>query len=160
MKLNTDKQSFAYTVIPQLYVRMFTQESTLHFANSDPQISKLVSTLWPDSDNVLDQLFTERENKLSEWILYIDNLSSWIVQKLVSVSLRRREKHTPSASDLAYNDIELEKHSLDISEAAKNQEAVMFKEIQQELITELDLTKDKTAQGEQTDADTSLGTWM
>ena len=122
---------------------------------SDPQISKLVSTLWPDSENILDQLFTERENKLSEWILYIDNLSSWIVQKLVSVSLRRREKKAPSSSELAYDEIEIEKHSLDISEAAKNEEAVRFKEIQQELITELDLTR-----GEHTEADTSLGTWM
>ena len=130
-------------------------ESALYFVISDPQISKLVSTLWPDSENILDQLFTERENKLSEWILYIDNLSSWIVQKLVSVSLRRREKH-----EVAIDDIEIEKHSLDISEAAKNQEAVRFKEIQQELITELDLTKDKSAVGELTDVDTSLGTWM
>ena len=135
-------------------------EWTLYFVISDPQISKLVSTLWPDSENVLDQLFTERENKMSEWILYIDNLSSWIVQKLVTVSLRRREKQAPSSSDIAFSDIEIEKHSLDISEAAKNQEAVKFKEIQQELITELDLTKDRSAVGEQTDADTSLGTWM
>ena len=77
------------------------------------------------------------------------------------MSLRRREKQTllPS-SDIALTDIEIEKHSLDISEAAKNQEAVRFKEIQQELITELDLTKDKSAVGELTDADTSLGTWM
>ena len=97
---------------------------------------------------------------MSEWILYIDNLSSWIVQKLVTVSLRRREKQAPSSSDIAFTDIEIEKHSLDISEAAKNQEAVKFKEIQQELITELDLTKDKSAVGELTDADTSLGTWM
>ena len=97
---------------------------------------------------------------MSEWILYIDNLSSWIVQKLVTVSLRRREKQAPSSSDIAVTDIEIEKHSLDISEAAKNQEAVKFKEIQQELITELDLTKDRSAVGEQTDADTSLGTWM
>ena len=97
---------------------------------------------------------------MSEWILYIDNLSSWIVQKLVTVSLRRREKQAPSSSDIAFTDIEIEKHSLDISEAAKNQEAVKFKEIQQELITELDLTKDRSAVGEQTDADTSLGTWM
>ena len=71
------------------------------------------------------------------------------------MSLRRREKKAPSSSDLAYDDIEIEKHSLDISEAAKNEEAVRFKEIQQELITELELTR-----GEQTEADTSLGTWM
>ena len=77
------------------------------------------------------------------------------------MSLRRREKQTlPSSSDIALTDIEIEKHSLDISEAAKNEEAVRFKEIQQELITELDLTKDKSPVGELTDADTSLGTWM
>ena len=116
-----------------------------------------MSTLWPDSENILDQLFTERENKLSEWILYIDNLSSWIVQKLVSVSLRRSERRK-SSTDVALADVEIEKHSLDISEAAKNQESVMFKEIQEALITGLDLTKDGA--GEQTDADTSLGTWM
>ena len=83
-----------------------------------------------------------------------------IVQKLVTVSLRKRENQAHSSSDIACTDIDIEKHSLDISEAAKNQEAVRFKEIQQELITELDLTKDKSAVGEQTDADTSLGTWM
>ena len=42
--------------------------------------------------------------------------------------------------------------SLDISEAAKNEESVKFQEIRKQLMDGL--------QDEQTEVDTSLGTWM
>jgi len=117
------------------------------------QIAKLVSTLWPDSRNVVEDLFSERENKLSEWILYIDNLSSWIVQKLVSVTVRKtRDRRKEESSSVALDDLENNKVSLDISEAAKNEESVKFQEIQKQLMDGL--------LDEQTEVDTSLGTWM
>jgi len=117
------------------------------------QIAKLVSTLWPDSRNVVEDLFSERENKLSEWILYIDNLSSWIVQKLVSVTVRKtRDRRKEEQSSVALDDLENNKVSLDISEAARNEESVKFQEIQKQLMDGL--------QDEQTEVDTSLGTWM
>ena len=61
-----------------------------HLGQQIVQIAKLVGTLWPESQAVMEELYRERENKLSEWILYIDNLSSWIVQKLVQVSVKKR----------------------------------------------------------------------
>ena len=68
---------------------LYIHFSEKYFNENYLQIAKLVSTLWPDSRNIVEDLFSERENKLSEWILYIDNLSSWIVQKLVSVTVRK-----------------------------------------------------------------------
>ena len=128
-----------------------------HLGQQLVQIAKLVATLWPETENVLDKLYTERENKLSEWILYIDNLSSWVVQKLVTISVRKRDKlGSLQDTEAALSDVEANKRSLDISEAARNEESVLFKEIQKELITGLE-QKDGS---EQTDADTSLGTWM
>ena len=61
-----------------------------HLGQQIVQIAKLVGTLWPESQAVMEELYRERENKLSDWILYIDNLSSWIVQKLVQVSVKKR----------------------------------------------------------------------
>merc|ERR1719410_1677842 len=130
-----------------------------HLGQQLVQIAKLVATLWPETENVLDKLYTERENKLSEWILYIDNLSSWVVQKLVTISVRKRDKLgslQDQDTEAALSDVEANKRSLDISEAARNEESVLFKEIQKELITGLE----QIDGSEQTDADTSLGTWM
>lgn len=45
-----------------------------------------------------------------------------------------------------------ENNKTSISEAAKNEDSQLFKNIQRELITVLD--------EERTDADTSIGTWM
>jgi len=126
-----------------------------HLGQQLVQICKLVSALWPDAKNVLDELYVERDNKLSEWILYIDNLSAWIVQKLVSVSVRKREQ-IKSSLEATLSEIESTKQSLDISEAAKNQDSKMFEEVQKELFNGLQL-QDGT---EQTEADASLGTWM
>lgn len=61
-----------------------------HLGQQTVQIAKLVSTLWPESREVMEELYRQRENKLSDWILYIDNLSSWIVQKLVKISVKKR----------------------------------------------------------------------
>ena len=61
-----------------------------HLGQQIVQIAKLVATLWPECKEVMEELYKERENKLSDWILYIDNLSSWIVQKLVKISVKKR----------------------------------------------------------------------
>merc|ERR1719219_520034 len=109
-----------------------------HLGQQIVQIAKLVGTLWPESQAVMEELYRERENKLSNWILYIDNLSSWIVQKLVKVSVKKREVvRTSLETSLA----ELENHQKSITEAAKNEESEKFKTIQRELMTGLEEEK-------------------
>ena len=120
-----------------------------HLGQQIVQIAKLVGTLWPDSQAVMEELYRERENKLSDWILYIDNLSSWIVQKLVQVSVKKR---SVVKSSLETSLAQLETCKTSITEAAKNEDSQLFKNIQRELVTGLE--------EEKTDADTSIGTWM
>ena len=61
-----------------------------HLGQQIIQVAKLVSTLWPDAGQMLVELHQEKNDKLSEWIMYIDNLSSWTINKLVKVSMGKR----------------------------------------------------------------------
>ena len=61
-----------------------------HLGQQTVQIARLVRTLWPEQAGPPELLQAGAASKLSEWILAIDNLSSWIVNKLVRVSLVKR----------------------------------------------------------------------
>ena len=61
-----------------------------HLGQQIIQTAKLVATLWPGKSEILQELQREKKDKLSEWILYIDNLSSWTINKLVKVSMGKR----------------------------------------------------------------------
>ena len=61
-----------------------------HLGHQIIQTAKLVATLWPGKSEILQELQREKKDKLSEWILYIDNLSSWTINKLVKVSMGKR----------------------------------------------------------------------
>lgn len=128
-----------------------------HLGQQIIQIAKLVATLWPAENNsIFQQLHQEKQDKLSEWILYIDTLSSWTINRLVNISMvTKRDVQKQQKIKLCFQEEEEDvqsanKHS--IIEAAKNCESDIFDEMQRKLISNLE--------DEKTEVDTSIGTWM
>ena len=61
-----------------------------HLGQQIIQTARLVSTLWPEKEDITHELPGGKKDKLSEWILNIDGLSTWTINKLVKVSVGKR----------------------------------------------------------------------